>query len=554
MLHNCRCSTSGCPAAQSDPGVFRLSATAVGQAGTSCAGSTFNVVLIDATTGQVQFNPSAPVVLTSPSGSCTVDFTFDVLKTPTKDAGAAAGVQTDQVAGATGQTSNGLTASAAGSGSTTVAGGSIAALTVTSTFPSSVSVGQTGLPASLVIQNASTVDQGQVILHSILLTPSCGSTGTAGACGAPDADPGVFRVSSTGIGQAGTDCAGTTFTVGVANASTGQVQFSSSNGPVVLQAVSGNCTIDFTVDVLKSPTKDADPAQAGTQTDQIGLASGQTGLSATASGTGTSSTTVANPPTLVVTPSFPSPVSVGQSGMGGNLTVQNISTPNQGQATLQTILLTPSCGNSGTGGTCQPAFADPGVFAISSTGIGQAGTDCAGTTFTVGVADASTGQVQFTPTNGPVVLTATPAGMTSGGHCTIDFTIGVNKLPTKDASPSAGTQTDQIGSATGHTALSIATFGNGFTTATVSSGPTARYVARFTATRSGAGITFRWMMVTNFRVAGFTIWTHHAVLTHHIIPAHPGLRYRYMAKTGGHGGYTLHIILARGGELTIPAG
>ena len=90
------------------------------------------------------------------------------------------------------------------------------------------------------------------------------------------------------------------------------------------------------------------------------------------------------------------------------------------------------------------ASVDPGVLAPSATGTGQAGTACAGTTFTVAVVDAAQGKYSFTPST--AVVLGPPASATS--TCIIDFTVTVVKTPTKDAdAKTAGFQTDQIGAA-----------------------------------------------------------------------------------------------------------
>ena len=139
---------------------------------------------------------------------------------------------------------------------------------------------------------------------------------------------------------------------------------------------------------------------------------------------------------LGVTPTFPSTVAVGQTGVPASLQILNASTPPEstGNLTVNTISLVPVCGTAaavpGTG-DCPVANADPGVFVLSPTAVGEAGTACAGTNFTVTVIDAATGQVSFTPTGGPVVLT--PPG-TANSVCRIDFSFDVVKAPPHPAS------------------------------------------------------------------------------------------------------------------------
>ncbi len=155
-----------------------------------------------------------------------------------------------------------------------------------------------------------------------------------------------------------------------------------------------------------------------------------------------------------VTPTFPSNVTVGQTGIRGGLQILNASTPpeNVGNVAITTITLVPSCSTTVPAGTdCPAANADPGVFAISPTATGEAGTACAGLTFTVTIIDPATGQVSLVP-SAPVVLT--PPG-TPNSVCRIDFTFAVLKAPTKPAAASGPNTvaTDQIGAATGTAAV-----------------------------------------------------------------------------------------------------
>jgi archaellum component FlaF (FlaF/FlaG flagellin family) len=133
-------------------------------------------------------------------------------------------------------------------------------LGVTPTFPPSVTIGQTGIPASLQIANDSTAAEatGNVTINTIKIVPACG-TGTSvagtGDCPAANADPGVLPLSATGVGEAGTACAGDTFTLTVNDAATGQVTLTPSTTIVLTPPGTPNsiCRIDFTLDVLKAP-------------------------------------------------------------------------------------------------------------------------------------------------------------------------------------------------------------------------------------------------------------------------------------------------------------
>jgi hypothetical protein len=135
-------------------------------------------------------------------------------------------------------------------------------------FPSSVVAGSNGIPASVSFLNLNTPpDQttGNVV-SGIGLLPSCGLLGGGSQCTL--ADPGVFQPSATATGRVGTACAGTTFTVTLADATFGVYAFT-PNVPIVLGASGSICTIDFTVDVLRVPGIDADPGSPGIQTAQV---------------------------------------------------------------------------------------------------------------------------------------------------------------------------------------------------------------------------------------------------------------------------------------------
>ena len=97
-------------------------------------------------------------------------------------------------------------------------------LSVTPTFPTNSTVGDTNLAASLTIINANTgTDVSAAICNSgdaapcplgsegITLMGSCGGQGADAACVL--ADPGVFQISSTAFGAPGSACANLGFAV-----------------------------------------------------------------------------------------------------------------------------------------------------------------------------------------------------------------------------------------------------------------------------------------------------------------------------------------------------
>src|SRR5262249_21175249 len=80
-------------------------------------------------------------------------------------------------------------------------------LGIAPTYPTSVAVGDTGVPARLEIWNASRFpqDTGDVTLSFIKHTPSC-SDASASVCTGASIDPGVFTLSSTATGGSNTAC------------------------------------------------------------------------------------------------------------------------------------------------------------------------------------------------------------------------------------------------------------------------------------------------------------------------------------------------------------
>ncbi len=148
------------------------------------------------------------------------------------------------------------------------------AVTATPDPPSALVVGQTGVPSTLTVVNASNGVQAgmSLTLEEITFVPSCGTQAITGSdCPSGAVDPGLLGLSATLAGQSGTACAGATFTASLVDPAGGKYRLTPS-APVVLGPVgteNATCVIDFTVDVLKAPAKDADPAAAGLQTDQV---------------------------------------------------------------------------------------------------------------------------------------------------------------------------------------------------------------------------------------------------------------------------------------------
>jgi hypothetical protein len=160
-------------------------------------------------------------------------------------------------------------------GATPVAAAPALGGAVVLTYPSTVSVGES-FSATLTIVNLSLGDAGnasarRVAARDIFHTPSCGSA--KARCVGPD--PGVFAVTNP---QGGLACASIPFTVRPTNPDTGEVEFV-ARSPIVLGPADGSgpqpneCTITFTVTVLKLPTKNSTPSSATLTTTQLVRAS-----------------------------------------------------------------------------------------------------------------------------------------------------------------------------------------------------------------------------------------------------------------------------------------
>ena len=168
---------------------------------------------------------------------------------------------------------------------------------------------------------------------------------------------------------------------------------------------------------------------------------------------------------LSIPPDIPSNVVVG-ANVASSLTIrhQNVGAEAGDSDTVGDITLVPSCGKP-VGGNCAPGFEDPGVLVPHGPFTGQAGTACAGMSFTVTLIDTAMGKYRFTPPT-PTSVVLTQTGPTSS--CVIDYTIDVRKAPTKDASAVAGLQTDQASFADAETAAHLPGSGTGSDRTTIS--------------------------------------------------------------------------------------
>lgn len=153
----------------------------------------------------------------------------------------------------------------------------------------------------------------------------------------------------------------------------------------------------------------------------------------------------ANGIAVAVVPEFPTRVQQGSADVPASLHVVNGSSGAEatGSLTITDLTLVPSCGNFSP--TCSGG-ADPGLFSLSSTGTGAAGTNCAGQAFSITVVDPATGRVRFNRADGsPLVLAGTDI-TTELDTCRIHFSLSNLKLPGVDSYPNlAEPQTNQVG-------------------------------------------------------------------------------------------------------------
>jgi uncharacterized repeat protein (TIGR01451 family) len=202
-------------------------------------------------------------------------------------------------------------------------------------FPATVNVGDT-FNATLTLTNNS--DGGNlaesVSATGVFLFPSCAAG--LGICTTPD--PGVFSLSATGTGTAGS-CVGDTFTIVEDNPATSEWSFIRNGGPFVLgpsnNAATKFCTITYQVTVLKLPTLDSNGGLNGLQTLQVarvntlqGLTTGQTGQAA-----GSDETTVTSASLQVLKTPDGATITAGQTA---EFTIQ-VTNTGTGTATNVTV-------------------------------------------------------------------------------------------------------------------------------------------------------------------------------------------------------------------------
>ena len=243
--------------------------------------------------------------------------------------------------------------------------------------PSFVTPGDTNVAGGLALVNNSS-GLGPVTLTSITYHPSCADFNLA--CTAPE--PGVFTLSPTATGAAGTGCAGVAFSV----APDGSGRYTLAPPAPIVLPTGGTCTINFTFDVLRVPTTDAQPATPGVQTVRSAIVMG----TATATAGGTVN---------------------GTSRSVATITVGQVQTSIVTQVPSATVALGSSVTDTATV-TGRPNVALTGTVQFKL--FGPADTNCTGApvfTSTVALANGTATSASFTPTQlGTYRWTATYSG------------------------------------------------------------------------------------------------------------------------------------------------
>jgi|GEM_PF-1382350 len=145
-----------------------------------------------------------------------------------------------------------------------------------------------------------------------------------------------------------------------------------------------------------------------------------------------------------VTVEWPTPVTVGQTGLTAHVKLTNTADTaatvcNASICPLSNgIIVIPSCGSAGTGDVCPTP--DAGVFTVSPIIVIPLRSCGTATGFGVEVADPAQGSLRLVPTGGPFVLG--PAAT-----CDIPLTFSVARLPTIDTSPTTTADVQTLQSA-----------------------------------------------------------------------------------------------------------
>jgi len=221
----------------------------------------------------------------------------------------------------------------------------------TPTFPSTVTVGQTVVPGttgpSIELENRNTPNNAgdtNVVCNfgdgapcppgdpGITMIPACGQLAAFSTCAPSGADPGVFRLPPTAQGDAGTACAGMSFTITLIDPVFGQLRFTPqpAGTNVSLPGRGSICRISFPVDAVAVPAVDQDPATPGNQTVQIVDNTQRLGgLTASARGTSFPAITVQRATPAIATTASPG-ITVGAGQLADTAIVSGRVNPQAG--------------------------------------------------------------------------------------------------------------------------------------------------------------------------------------------------------------------------------
>ncbi|HEX8159788.1 MAG TPA: hypothetical protein VF526_20600 [Solirubrobacteraceae bacterium] len=199
------------------------------------------------------------------------------------------------------------------------------------TFPGSVTVGQTGVSAAVVLEHTSTGPEASQIAtvcnagecagpsEGITITPSCGAINNVPTCTSPD--PGVFNVAPLATLAPGSTCGlppTQRFDVTVVDAASGKLRITPQGGAHIVLGPKGTpsaiCEIQLTIDVVKQPVVDLFPGQPGIQTLQL-VSADMTVNAVQGFGRGSSTGTTVEP-LPPPPPPPPPPAAVGPSSTG----------------------------------------------------------------------------------------------------------------------------------------------------------------------------------------------------------------------------------------------
>ena len=274
------------------------------------------------------------------------------------------------------------------------AGGAVAgvAIGVTPNFPTSVKVGQTGLPADLIITWANTIGNethGNRVT-GLSITPSCGAIPSqTSACPPASVEAGIptpISLSSTAIGSA--DCRDPanpavvpnpprTFVISPPGTPGGAWTITPDfflPAPATPADPAPSCIITFQINVNALPTKDASASQSGLQTGALAGGGATDAVDNRSTGSGSGSTTVSFPQ-LTTTPipangnlgSTPVPLS-DTAQISGLVPNKNTNPPSNPSGTVTFQLYPPgdpNCAGAAVGGPQTVNLSDPARCTIT---------------------------------------------------------------------------------------------------------------------------------------------------------------------------------------------